>query len=177
MSYIDNNLLPDEKILFRTRKHFIIFYVPVVLLIIAALFCLQTPLTAHINATFDQSFARVPYLQNIHNLPAFAFVILAAYSSLQPFLLYTTADYAVTNKRVIMREGFFERRISDTRLSTISHVSVDQGPLAQAMNFGNITINSFGGTGDNFTLISKPNEFQKAVHAQLDQSSQPPAGR
>ena len=35
MSYIDRNLLPDERILFRTRKHLIIFFYPAILVIIA----------------------------------------------------------------------------------------------------------------------------------------------
>lgn len=167
MSYIDKNLLPDENIIFRTKKHPIVFMTPIILLLCALFFCLDNTITTTINSALDFISHLNPSLAEIHRWPALIFLVLALLSAISPALLYITSDYVVTNKRIIMRQGFFEKLTRDMRLSTISLVTVDQGPLAQMLNYGNIAINSFGGT-DYFTLISKPNVFQNSVHSLMD---------
>jgi membrane protein YdbS with pleckstrin-like domain len=176
MSYIDNNLLPDEKIIFRTGKHPIIFHVPVVFLLIAVFFSLDTSIAVKMNVFVSNALHTVPFFGSIQRILVLFFLLLAAYAAIRPTILYMTADYAVTNKRIMMREGFFERHVADARLTAISNVNVDQGPLGQAFNFGDISLNSFGGTSDYFTKISKPNDFQKFVHAELNAAGQMPTG-
>jgi uncharacterized membrane protein YdbT with pleckstrin-like domain len=136
-------------------------------LLLAWFFTLDNAVVLEINSVIKHIFD-MPIFSKIHRIPALIFLILALYSSIMPTIIYVTSDYAVTNKRIIMREGFFDRRISDTRLSTVSHVDVNQGPIAQLCNYGDIAINSFGGVGDIFTLIARPNEFQRSVRALLN---------
>ncbi len=164
MSYIESNLLPDEQIAYRTRKSLVIFAFPVTLLIVGLSFYLL----------LMYSISLIPPLQNLtikHPINQMLLVLLlaiASFSFLKVWLEYITATFAVTNRRLIMKEGFFVRHMSETRLSAISHVSVQQNLIGQLFNFGTVYINSFGGTSDNFTQISSPVEFQKQVHGQLD---------
>jgi membrane protein YdbS with pleckstrin-like domain len=167
MTFIESNLLADEKIIFRTKKHLIVFFVPIVFLLCAFFFCLDIGPVNTINNVINGFTMSIPFLREIHRMPAMFFLLLAVYASFRPMLLYNTSEYVVTNKRVIMRQGFFERSLTDTRLTTISHVTMDQGPLGQMLNFGNIAINGFGGKSDYFTQIAYPNDFQKSVNAQL----------
>jgi uncharacterized membrane protein YdbT with pleckstrin-like domain len=168
MSYIDNNLLPDEKIIFRTKKHYIIFLVPIIFLLLTLFFCTDNHITTNINSTLNAILFTVPFLKHITRPPVLFFSLVTIYVGFLQWLMYVTSDYAVTNIRVIMREGFFLRHVCDTRLSTVSHVTVDQNLLAQALNYGTIIINAFGGTRDGFIQIALPNEFQKAVQSQLE---------
>ena len=149
MTYIDKNLVPDERILFRTKKHLIIFFFPVVLLIFSAY-----------ATSYMQGNA---LLIKVQWAPWLITLLFWAHTWLE----YQTSDFAVTNKRVIMREGFFNRHMAEMRLSTISQVNIDQGILGQMLNFGTISINAFGAT-DAFTMLARPNEFQRAVNEQLD---------
>jgi uncharacterized membrane protein YdbT with pleckstrin-like domain len=169
MSYIDNNLLPDEKIIFRTKKHIIIFLVPCIFLCIALFFCMDNHITMAMNNTFSLLTQNIPVLNTIHRIPALLFTLATIVSGFQQWILYQLSDYAVTTKRVIMREGLFDRKISDLRLSTISTVNIDQSILAQLLNYGNIVINGFGGISDQFIQVNEPGEFQRSVHAQLKQ--------
>jgi hypothetical protein len=41
MNYIDKTLLPDEKVVYRSRPHWIIFFKPFVILFAAIVFFLQ----------------------------------------------------------------------------------------------------------------------------------------
>lgn len=149
MSYIDRHLLPDEKILFRTKKHLIIFFTPVILTIIL----MYAANYMHHN----------PILAKLTIVPALLVVIFWSYVGLE----YLTSEYAVSNKRVLMREGFFNRHVNEMRLTTISQVNVDQNLLGQLLNYGVVSINAFGAY-DSFPLIANPSEFQKYVNQQLD---------
>jgi uncharacterized membrane protein YdbT with pleckstrin-like domain len=168
MSYIDNNLLPGETVTFRTKKHPIVFLVPGVFLILALLFSIDNTITNTINHTLSIITHNIPYVSAIHRIPALIFILMMMFSGVQQWIVYAMSDYVVTNKRIIMREGLLDRRTSDLRLATISSVSIDQGVLAQILNYGNITINGFGGQQDYFIQVSAPIEFQKNAHVQID---------
>lgn len=149
MSYIDRNLLPDERILFRTKKHLIIFFLPVVLTIFSAF------ITKYM--TNDPVLAKV----------AWAPWLLALIFWVYYWFEYMTSEFVVTNKRVMMREGFFNRHTNEMRLATISQVNVDQSLLGQILNYGMVTINAFG-VSDAYNMIANPFLFQRYVNEGSD---------
>jgi uncharacterized membrane protein YdbT with pleckstrin-like domain len=151
MSYIDRNLLQDEQVRFRTKKHMIIFLAPLVLTIFS-IFATRYMLGN-------------PILVKVIWAP---WVVLALYWG-AIFIEYLFSEYAVTNRRVMMREGFFYRHANETRLAAISQVNIDQSLLAQILNYGTVSINAFGAY-DAFPLVSKPYEFQRQVNEQLDRT-------
>lgn len=149
MSYIDKNLLGGETILFRTKKHLIIFLLPVLctlFAIFASVYLIESPI-----------------LQKLNWIPWLLVLIFWGYVG----ILYLGSDYAVTNKRVMMREGFFHRHTNETRIATVSQVNVNQSIIGQIFNYGTVSINAFGAF-DSFTLIAKPIKFQQQVNDQLD---------
>lgn len=150
MSYIDRNLLPGEQILYRTKKHLIIFFYPVVL----ALF-----------AMYAQSYMRDNFiLARVDWAPTVIVLLFWASVGLE----YLTSEFVVTNKRIMMREGFFIRHSNELRIATISQVSVDQNLIGQLLNYGTVTLNAFGAS-DAFYTIAHPLTFQKYANEQLDQ--------
>lgn len=149
MSYIDRNLLPDERIVFRTKKHWIIFFVPVVLMMLSCY--------------LDPYLRQNDILVKIVLAPWVVTALLFGYYSLE----YMTSEYAVTNKRVMMREGFFTRHSNEMRLNAISQVNVDQNLIGMALHYGTVSINAFGAF-DSYPLINRPTLFQKFVNQQLD---------
>jgi uncharacterized membrane protein YdbT with pleckstrin-like domain len=161
MNYIDKNLLPNEKIIFRTKRHFVIFFAPGILLLLALIFSTSDTLPRLFQSLGPFTMA------SMSRIPTIAFTVAAVFTGIQQWITYVTSDFVVTNLRVIMRQGFFVRSVTDTRLSTISHVSIDQSLLGQFLNYGTIVINGFGGSQDSFILVATPNEFQKSVQGQL----------
>jgi uncharacterized membrane protein YdbT with pleckstrin-like domain len=168
MGYIDKNLVPGETILFRTNKNLIIFTAPLLMLLLTFIFCSNFYLIVSMNTVFDQITAQFSVLHYVHKLPALIMLLLTIYLALQQWLKWATSDYVVTDKRVVMREGIFDRYVCDTRLTTISHVTVDQNLLAQVLDYGTIAINGFGGNRDIFIQINHPTRFQQAVQTQLN---------
>jgi uncharacterized membrane protein YdbT with pleckstrin-like domain len=149
MSLIEKNLLPDERIQFRTKKHLMIFFYPVVLIIVA-LYAFQ-----YMSGNFIV--AQVKWIPIL--------VVLLIFASV--WLEYITSQFVVTNRRIIMREGFFYRHSTELRINSISQINVEQGPLGQMLNYGTISINAFGAF-DAFTMISHPLQFQKFANEQVD---------
>lgn len=147
MSYLDKNLLENEKILYRTKKHWIVFFQPVFWAVVTVIFLLVSN----------------PILHKIIFLPAILTIIYLG----NQLLLYYFSEFAITNIRIIMREGFFFRHTNDTRLSAIATVNVVQGLVGQALDYGTVFINSFGGESDPFMDIDSPVKFKNALQEQL----------
>ena len=151
MSYIDNNLLPGERIIFRTKKHIIIFFMPALVLLLSCFFV--------------SYMASNPVLAAMQWAPWVVVTLFWASSGLN----YYFSEFAVTNKRVMMREGLFTRHSNELRLNAVSQVNVDQNLLGQMLNFGTVSVNAFGAF-DRYNVISRPGKFQQAVNQQIDQT-------
>jgi uncharacterized membrane protein YdbT with pleckstrin-like domain len=149
MNYIDKNLLPGEEVLFRTKKHLIIFFYPLVVAVLA------------IYAT--QYMLNNFFLEKIAVVPAVVALLFWVSAGLE----YWMSEFVVTNKRVMMKEGFFYRHATEVRLNTISQVNIGQSLLGQFLNYGTVAINAFGAY-DVYSLIAHPYAFQKCVNTQID---------
>jgi uncharacterized membrane protein YdbT with pleckstrin-like domain len=142
MSYVDDSLIPDEQVVFRTRLHLIIFFIPIVLLAISV--CLF-----------------------VYTVPLAAEVVLAAAVLwfLVKYVDYASSEFAVTNKRVIIKVGVLRRRTVEMLNTKVEAVSVNQGILGRILGYGNIVVTGTGGTNEPFNGISSPLEFRRAVQA------------
>jgi uncharacterized membrane protein YdbT with pleckstrin-like domain len=142
MSYVDDSLIPDEQVVFRTRLHLIIFFVPIVLLAISV--CLF-----------------------IYTVPVAAETVLAVAVLwfLVKYVDYASSEFAVTNKRVIIKVGVLRRRTVEMLNTKVEAVSVNQGILGRILGYGNIVVTGTGGTNEPFNGISSPLEFRRAVQA------------
>jgi uncharacterized membrane protein YdbT with pleckstrin-like domain len=142
MSYVDNNLIPNESVVFRTRLHWIIFGWPIVFLIATAV---------------------VFYFGFIHSgevlLGITAILFLAKY------FVYIASEFAVTNKRVIVKVGVMQRRTLELLLTKVEAIAVTQSLMGQMFGCGTIVVTGTGGTKEPFDNISSPLAFRRAVQA------------
>ena len=148
MSYIDNNLLPDERSVFRTKKYLILFLVP------AIFFLCSIAASAYMRSN--------AMLLPLEWAPWVVTLVFWAHAGLQ----YYFSEYAVTNKRILLREGFVYRHTAELQVATISQVNVEQSLLGQWLNYGSVGINAFGAV-DFYHLVADPYGFQRCVNAQL----------
>ena len=142
MSYVDDSLIPDEQVVFRTRLHLIIFFIPIVLLAISV--CLF-----------------------VYTVPVAAESVLAAAVLwfLVKYVDYASSEFAVTNKRVIIKVGVFRRRTLEMLLSKVEAIAVTQGIMGRIFGCGSIVVTGTGGTHEPFANISAPLVFRRAVQA------------
>ncbi|HET7057261.1 MAG TPA: PH domain-containing protein [Nitrospiraceae bacterium] len=85
---------------------------------------------------------------------------------LLPLIDYWTSEFAVTNKRVIMKMGWVSRRVLELNLHKIESVNVDQSLLGRLVGYGTITVIGTGGTRETFHRIAHPLAFRKTFQEQ-----------
>ncbi|KAF0173224.1 MAG: PH domain-containing protein [Hyphomonadaceae bacterium] len=80
-----------------------------------------------------------------------------------------TTEIAVTDRRLIRKFGFLERRVVDMGLESIESVQLDQDFWGTLLDYGRLTIH---GTGDDSWLtpiIADPVGFRRDIEAAMPQ--------
>ena len=78
-----------------------------------------------------------------------------------------SAEFAVTNRRVMIKLGVMQRRTVETMLNKVEGVAVDQTLAGRVFNYGTITVTGTGGTRETFERIANPLEFRRRVQAEI----------
>jgi uncharacterized membrane protein YdbT with pleckstrin-like domain len=142
MSYVNNSLIPDERVVYRTRLNLVIFTWPILFGLLA--------LTALV----------LGFRMTAAVLGAFALII-----ALPKYVAFATSEFAVTNKRLIVKVGVLRRRTVELQLSKVEAIAVEQDLLGRIFGYGNIVVTGTGGTKEPFRTISGPLKFRRAVQA------------
>jgi uncharacterized membrane protein YdbT with pleckstrin-like domain len=150
MGYVDKNLLPGETVEYRTHLHPVIF--------------LQPALFALVGLAFVVFGLLNPTLPGFWML-GLAFLVFAAGLGIDRAVRYVSSEFAITNKRVLIKVGFIHRHTLEMLLTKVETVRVDQGLLARVVGYGTIVVTGTGGTNEPFRSIANPLEFRKQVQA------------
>ncbi len=81
-----------------------------------------------------------------------------------PIIDRWTSEFAVTNRRVIIKVGLISRRTVELNLAKVESIGVDQGVIGRILGYGTIFIIGTGGTRERFESISNPLGFRQAVN-------------
>ena len=160
MSYVDKNLMDGEQVMYRTHRHWVIFATPLVFLLIGLLILLVTAALSF-NGEINSDTAWVLIL--IAGLAG----IIALVVAIPAWVERRTSEFAVTNKRVIVKIGWIRRRSDETLLTKIEGIEVIQGIWARMLNYGTIIITGTGGSREPFTRIAAPLLFRRKVQEQI----------
>jgi uncharacterized membrane protein YdbT with pleckstrin-like domain len=156
MSYIKNNLMPNEKILFTARVHPAVFLPSIVSFISSIAFVIYTISTESKGDTV------LDFLPGF--LGAGIFFFYSIVLGLQALIIMLTTEFAVTNRRVIAKTGFIRRHTLEILLPKIESVSVNQDILGRLLNFGTVTVTGTGGTKESFRAIVDPIGVRKKIN-------------
>jgi uncharacterized membrane protein YdbT with pleckstrin-like domain len=167
MSYVKDNLMPNEKVLFTARLHFAIF-VPSIFafLITIALFIYGLSNSGMVSKAGSPT----PQVNSINLMGSMLLclsVLLFVYSvllGLQAVIVMLTTEFAITNRRVIAKTGFIRRHTLEMLLSKIESVSAKQNVLGRLLNFGTVTVTGTGGTREGFRAIVDPIGVRKNIN-------------
>jgi uncharacterized membrane protein YdbT with pleckstrin-like domain len=147
VSYVDSQLLSGETVVYRAHLHKVLFLTPVIFSVLAVLMVAGSEASG------------APGLWPVIGL----WFIVTAFTSVWAWINYITSEFAVTNKRVIIKVGWLRRRSLETMLSKIEGIAVDQGILGRILDFGTISVTGTGGTREAFMRIAAPLEFRRQV--------------
>lgn len=130
-SYVQNNLMNDEEVIYTTRYH------PMFLFLMVTLSVLLMPV-------FGIGLIMLPIV----------------------LLRYKTDEFAITNKRVIVKTGIVSRKTLEMNLAKIENIGIDQSIFARILNYGDIQIVGTGGTKGTLKIIEDPMQFRRVAQEQ-----------
>lgn len=145
MGYVRNNLLPGESIVYETKAHWKIFLAP---------------------AAYLLAGAYLYYLLNdTCTLPGIVVMGVGAFKLIPALFNYFTSEYAVTDKRIILKRGAFSTSSLELPLDKVASVGVDEPLLGRILGYGSIKCSS-GADPQKFEDISAPQEFRRQATQQ-----------
>lgn len=151
MSYVDENLMPGEQVTYRARLHWVIFSAPTILALLGLLFSVP--------------FLLIPDSRPLAALGGIIF-LAAGLLALSRWVDVKTSEFAITNKRVIIKVGLIRRHTLELLLTKVEGIGVDQSVVGRMLGYGTIVVTGTGGTKEPFKNISQPLEFRKHVQVQ-----------
>jgi uncharacterized membrane protein YdbT with pleckstrin-like domain len=89
---------------------------------------------------------------------------------LNSYINFTSSEFGVTNRRVLIKVGFIRRHSLELLLPKVEGIAVDQGILGRILGYGTIIVTGTGGTKEPFRNIAAPMEFRKMVQQQTSSS-------
>jgi uncharacterized membrane protein YdbT with pleckstrin-like domain len=161
MGYLEGLMGQKEKIVFKTRQHWLVIVPKVVLWIAVSLVILL-----------------ITFVLALTLLDGLALVLLLAlvfpfWRIMVDFLNWWNEQYVITNRRVVQLEGIINKHSIDSSLEKVNDVVLEQSAMGRVLNYGDLKILTASEIGVNlFRHISRPVRFKTEMLNQKEGLSQ-----
>ena len=169
MSYAEKHLIAGEIVQYETRLHWIVMWGHALIAAVLALIAI----TFLIGARSSWQGAEVAPPRSLMYWVAFICLTLGAIFFCIGLFKRNATEMAVTNKRVIAKTGFANRRSIEILLSRIESVVVDEPALGRILGYGTVIVRGTGGTPEVFEKIQHPLKFREQVQNQIAGEAKP----
>ncbi len=163
MSYIKDNLMPNEEVLFTAHVHPAVFLPSAILFVMTIFFILSSVAISKAGSSPSQAADGDGAGVMLLCISIFLF-LYSIWLGLQALIVMFTTEFAVTNRRVIAKTGFIRRHTLEMLLPKIESVAVNQNVLGRLLNFGTVTVTGTGGTKESFRAIFGPLGVRKKIN-------------
>lgn len=162
MGYIEKTLIPGERVVYRTRLHWIVMLGHAVL---SLLFLALGGFFLIYGIEHRQMPVNQLHLYEIGGVGALV-IALAVYMA--GSLRRTATEMAVTNRRVVVKTGLASRRTIEMLLNKVETIEVNEPGMGRMLGYGSITIIGTGGTSEPFHRIAHALEFRSHVQREIE---------
>jgi uncharacterized membrane protein YdbT with pleckstrin-like domain len=148
VGYVERHLLADERVLYKTRLHWVLYLKPLLLTLAGVALAVALAQVAD-----------PPWLWYLGG--AVAVAGLAWW--LVRWVEVTTSEFAVTSMRLIFKVGLVARYTTELLLAKVESISVTQSLLGRVLNYGDLTVTGTGGAREVFSRVNDPVGFRNEV--------------
>lgn len=155
MSYVASVLQPGERIIRLGRLHWIVYW-HAILFFVLALLCAVWASTSGMGI--------------VMLFCAMAFGALAVVSFVYKWIIRWSTEIAITDRRIIYKEGFINRRTVEMNMDKVATVDVDQTILGRVLGYGCIQVMGAGGPNaqrgiEKLEPVAEPLALRSAITA------------
>ena len=158
MGYVERHLLPGERVIYKTRLHWILFARP------ALVTFLGIALTVAIGVV-----TRLEWLWYASLVVAIAGLGWGALHAVE----LLTSEFAVTTTRLIFKVGLIGRYTTELLLGKVESIGVQQTLLGRLLNYGDLVVTGTGGVREVFPRVHDPIGFRNHVQQASLRAFQP----
>jgi uncharacterized membrane protein YdbT with pleckstrin-like domain len=148
VGFVERHLLPDERVVYKTRVHWVLLIRPVLLSLVGI------ALTVLLRQVPDP-----PWLWAI----GVAVALIGLGGALVRYVELMTSEFAVTTTRLILKVGLVSRYTTELLLTKVESIGVHQGLTGRLLNFGDLTVTGTGGAREVFYRVRDPIRFRNRV--------------
>ena len=87
-------------------------------------------------------------------------MLFGIYFFIAEMIRLNTTEFAVTDRRVVMKKGLWSANVQEISLDAIEGSALKQGILGRIFNFGRLSIHGRGETHVNFPTMADPQAFR-----------------
>ena len=167
MSYVDKHLIEGERVVYRTRLHWIVLFVPVLIALVFGIAGIALLVSAASGGSGDSKAE-----SQIMMIGGGVLLLLAVVFFLRGILRRNSTQMTVTNMRVVANVGIAARRSIEIFLSRVESVGVEESVMGRMLGYGTVIVRGTGGTPESFNLIAHPLEFRTYVQRQIELTQQ-----
>lgn len=172
MGYIDQNLMPDERVIVHGKLHWLILVWPMVMTAGVGLVVLVC--AGLVLSDLDDLVRLLAMIAGAFFALMFVGGLVAIVDS---FLSYFFGEeLAVTDRRLIAKSGVFKRRHWELPFRQIESVSYDQSLLERFFSAGQLKVRGTGRGWVQTALLANFREFRQAVTSRVEAVHQPELG-
>ncbi len=170
MLYVQQSLGPDEDLIYIGEFHWM-YNVKAVMSIFwgvaASLLIVAGGTYASIQmGKFPPSIGLLdglPYLHPVLKITSFIMFFLGVWGFVQMMITKATIEIAITNRRLIFKQGLLARRVVEIAVDRIEGVSVLQSIWGRVFGYGRLAVRGMGVGEIILPPIEEPLEFRRAI--------------
>ena len=164
MGYVERHLLPGERVLYKTRLHWVLFARP------ALVFLIGAGLAVAVRYVDAQ-----PEAARWAGWIGLGIMAIGFLWGFVHWVELRTSEFAVTTTRVIFKVGLVARYTTELLLSKVESIAVQQSLTGRILDYGDLTVIGTGGTREVFRRVRDPITFRNHVQ-QVSTTQGAPAG-
>jgi uncharacterized membrane protein YdbT with pleckstrin-like domain len=166
VGYVERHLLPDERVLYKTRLHWILLLKPSLLVLLGLVIMGFSWWADGLSAWWMEAPSALRYLGGAVAVAGLVWVFVH-------YVEMMTSEFAVTTVRLILKVGLIARYTTELLISKVESIGVAQSLTGRLLDFGDLTVTGTGGAREVFRRVKDPVAFRN--HVQL--ASIPTSGR
>lgn len=148
MGYVERHLLAGERVVYKTRLHWVLFVKPALLMLVGVILMVL--------------------LRQVQDPPwlwifGAAVALIGLVWAFVHYVEVMTSEFAVTTSRLILKVGLISRYTTELLLAKVESIGVQQGLIGRLLNYGDLTVTGTGGAREVFRRVRDPIGFRNHV--------------
>jgi hypothetical protein len=151
------NLQKGEVVIYYPELHWMFIIKPALLAVVAVVLLL----TKGIVTGYTDS---VGIFTAIYTIVLIVFLALSVLHLLWKIIEFFLVQYTITNKRLILRKGFFTSVLTDMPIDRVESVVCIQSLFGSIFSYGTILVSGIGGRAPRYSTIRKPHKVRRIIN-------------